>query len=125
MKISYVRLYADDAGESHFADVEEDLVLTDFAPPAAPLFLSPLVEATHAGFLCGPAGWEGDWHPSSARNLFIVISGEWEVEASDGEVRRFGPGDVLRVEDTTGKGHASRIIGDTQSLAAVVRMCDD
>lgn len=125
MKISYVRLYADQAGESHFEDLEEELVLTDFAPPAAPLFLSSLVEATNAGFLCGPSGWVGEWHPSSARNLFIVISGEWEVEASDGEIRRFGPGDVVRVEDTTGKGHASRIIGETESLAAVVRMRDD
>lgn len=32
--ITYARLYADENGESHFEDVEIDLKLTDYAPPA-------------------------------------------------------------------------------------------
>jgi hypothetical protein len=31
---SYVRLFADEKGESHFADVEVELGPIDFAPPA-------------------------------------------------------------------------------------------
>ena len=69
-----------------------------------------------------PAGWSSDWHPSSARNLFFVLSGEWEVTASDGESRRFGVGSVLLVEDTTGKGHSSRVTSETDSLAAMVQV---
>jgi hypothetical protein len=34
-----------------------------------------------------------------------------EVEASDGEVRRFGPGEAVLVEDTGGKGHITRNVG--------------
>jgi quercetin dioxygenase-like cupin family protein len=69
-----------------------------------------------------PAGWSTDWHPSSARNLFIVLTGEWEVTASDGESRRFSVGDVLLVDDTSGKGHRSRVISD--SLAVMVELSE-
>jgi len=124
MKISYVRLYTDSSGESHFEDLEEELALTNFAPPAAPLNLSSFMPATQAGFLGAPSGWHGDWHPSPARNLFFVLSGEWEIAASDGEIRRFGPGNILRVEDATGKGHASRVISDSDSLAGLVQLSD-
>ena len=124
MRVTYVRLYADSSGESHFEDLHEELTETDFAPPAAPLLLSNLVNATKTGFLAAPAGWVGDWHPSSGRNMFFVITGEWEIEASDGETRRFGPGSVLKVEDTTGKGHTSRVIGNRESLAGIVQLGD-
>ena len=119
---TYTRLYTDEAGESHFDEVEIDLVLTDYAPPAAPLFLSAFTPATQFGFMKAPAGWTSDLHTSSARNMFFVLSGEWEVTASDGETRRFGAGSVLLVEDTTGKGHRSRVVGDVDSLAAMVEL---
>ena len=45
-----------------------------------------------------------------------------EIPASDGEVRRLGAGSILLMEDTTGKGHAVRIIGDEDALAAIVQM---
>ena len=54
----------------------------------------------------------------------LYLAGEIEVEASDGEVRRFGPGSVTLVEDTTGKGHRSRVVGDTTALLAVVQLPD-
>lgn len=122
MQITFARLYADDKGESHFADVEEELILSDFAPSAAALHLSAFIPASQTGFLGAPAGWIGAWHTSPSRNLFVVLSGEWEVTASDGESRRFGPRSVLLVEDTTGKGHASRVIGAEDSLALLVRL---
>jgi hypothetical protein len=120
----YIRLYADDHGESHFEDVEIDLSLTDYAPPAPPLELSAMGLAAQFGFMRAPAEWSSDWHPSSARNLFFVLSGEWEVTASDGESRRFGVGTVLLVEDTTGKGHSSRVVSETESVAAMVQLSE-
>jgi hypothetical protein len=119
---TYVRLYCDEQGESHFADVEIDLRLTDYAPPAPMLELSSTMPATQFGFMKAPAGWSSDWHPASARNIFFVLTGEWEVTASDGESRRFPVGSVLLVEDTTGKGHSSRVVGETDSLAAMVQL---
>ena len=103
----YTRLYTDEHGQSHFADIEIDLTLTEYAPPAPPLSLSSFSPATQFGFMNAPVGWSSDWHPTSARNIFFVVTGEWEVIASDGESRRFAAGSVLLVEDTTGKGHSS------------------
>jgi quercetin dioxygenase-like cupin family protein len=119
---SFPRLYSDHKGESHFEQVEIDLELTDYAPPAPPLSLSANTPATQFGFMNAPAGWSSDWHPSSARNIFVVLSGEWEVTASDGESRRFGVGSVLLVEDTTGKGHSSRVVSAVDSLAVMVEL---
>ncbi len=121
---TYPRLYADDHGESHFADVEIDLAAAEYAPPAPPLDLSSFTPATQFCFMRAPAGWSSDWHPSATRNIFFVLSGEWEVIASDGEARCFATGSVLLVEDTSGKGHASRVLGDTDSLAAIVQLGD-
>lgn len=122
MKARYVRLYADAQGESHFEDLEAELNLHDFAPPAAPLHLSTFMPASQAAFFGAPAGWRGDWHPSSSRNLFVVLSGEWEVTASDDETRRFAAGSILLVEDTTGQGHTSRVVSREDSLAVLVEL---
>jgi hypothetical protein len=119
---TYTRLYSDERGESHFEDIEIDLTLTEYAPPAPPLGLSAFTTATQFGFMKAPAGWSSDWHPSSARNVFVVLSGEWEVTASDGETRRFGIGAVLLVEDVTGKGHTSCVIGEVESMAVLVEL---
>ncbi len=53
-----------------------------------------------------------------------LLSGEWEVTASDGEARRFAAGSVLCVEDTTAKGHSSQVVSQTDSVAAMVQLGD-
>jgi hypothetical protein len=122
MRTNYTRLFADEAGESHFADITLELALADFAPSAPPMGVSDSMPAAQSAFIGGPAGWIGDWHVSSARNLFVVLSGEWEIEASDGTVRKFSAPDVLLAEDTKGKGHRSRVISQEDSLALVVQL---
>jgi quercetin dioxygenase-like cupin family protein len=122
MNADYCRLYADSDGESHFEDVSVELREVDFASPAPALLLSEFGPAVRAALLGGPKGWQGEWHRSSGRNLFVVISGEWEVEASDGEKRTFSPTGVLLLEDTFGKGHNSRVISSDDSLALLVEL---
>ncbi len=122
--ITYTRLYSDAYGESHFEDIEIDLTLTEYAPPAPPLELSSITPAKQFGFMNTPAGWASDWHPSAARNMFFVLTGEWEVTASDGETRRFSAGSVLLVDDNKGKGHTSEVVSQTDSLAVTVQLID-
>ena len=117
--MKYIRLFADDDGESHFEDVEIEFAESEYTSSAAPVGLSAMSPVTQFGFMNAPAGWESDWHPSSARNFFVVIHGVWEVTASDGETRPFAPGSLVLVEDTAGKGHRSRVISD--SIAAIVQ----
>jgi hypothetical protein len=121
-KARYVRLYADGDGQSHFADEEMELRPVNFAPPAPPLNLSAFIATKQMAFVTAPAGWFGDWHPAPHRQFFFYLAGEVEVRASDGEVRRLGPGDTWLVEDTTGKGHTTRVIRD--NVVAVVQLAD-
>jgi quercetin dioxygenase-like cupin family protein len=54
----------------------------------------------------------------------FVLSGELDVEVTDGELRRFGPGDVILVEDIIGKGHISRALGDERVYMVAVPLVD-
>ncbi len=121
---TYVRVYADERGESHFEDVEVALTPRNYAPPAPALSLSPVLPATGFAFVRIPAGWSGDWHPTPMRQVFVYLAGEVEGETSDGERRRFGPGSVTLAEDTTGKGHRSRVVGDADALLVVAQLPD-
>ena len=122
--VKYTRIYSDTKGESHFEDIESELSMVNFAPPAPPLFISPLTKATQFGYLSCPVDWFGDWHPTPNRQVFFYLSGQIEAKVSDGEVRLFGPGSITLVEDTTGKGHTSRAVGKDRILLAVVQLED-
>lgn len=105
----YVRIWADDDGESHFEDVYLDateqpspgatsrVALSDRIPVADLEFRRVLEEASYVV----P-------HNAPERLFIVSLTGRIEVEVSDGEVRRFGPGAVTLVEDTHGKGHITR-----------------
>ncbi len=121
-KTRYVRLYADADGESHFSDEEMELKSVNFAPPAPPLNISAFTPARHFVLLHAPAGWFGNWHPTPYRQFFFFLAGKVEVRVSHGEVRRFEPGSILFVEDTTGKGHTTRVIGSDACTAVVVQL---
>ena len=121
----YVRLFADDTGESHFDDIEMEFTATDYVQSAAPLDFSATFPSSQVAFMRAPAGWTSELHVSSARNIFVVLSGEWEVTASDGESRNFEIGSALLVEDTTGTGHSSRVVSDTESVAVVVTLTQE
>ena len=54
------------------------------------------------------------------RQMHIYVEGEVEAEVSVGEVRRGSPGTVVLMEDTTGKGHKSRVVGDKPAVIFVV-----
>jgi uncharacterized cupin superfamily protein len=54
----------------------------------------------------------------------VTLSGEIEVTAEDGKTRRFGPGTVLLVEDLTGKGHTTRVVGSEVRVFMVVALED-
>lgn len=55
--LNYLRLYADDAGVSHFAPFGIEVSERNFAPPAPSFSVSPLEPASQHGFCwCQAAG---------------------------------------------------------------------
>ncbi|MGH2851704.1 MAG: hypothetical protein ACRDLP_13945 [Solirubrobacteraceae bacterium] len=103
----YVRLYADEQGESHFEDVVVSGEHQGHAIVTAPIALSSMimrrVVSTDA---------DAVRHNAPRRQFIVHLVGSVEVEASDGERRRFDPGDVVLVEDVVGRGHVTRWLGD-------------
>lgn len=97
------RIYSDSNGNSHFEDLE-----------------MPLEEAGEIGLLSAPLpakqvifrevvpAYDYDFHNAPQRQYIILLDGEIEIETSLGDMRRFGAGEILLVEDTTGKGHKTK-----------------
>jgi hypothetical protein len=96
MKIT--RVYTGPDDESHFEEIE--VKLNDILP------------ATGIYFRVGAVGQVQDWHPAPRRQYVITSSGEAEIEIGDGTKRRFGPGEIMLAEDTTGRGHITRVVGN-------------
>ena len=115
------RLFSDEHGDSHFEEIEFDMSEVQYAPPAPALEISSPIEATQFFWFRFPKDWEDGAHPSPRRQLFVVLSGQVEGWTSRGERRRFGVGDRLLMEDTSGKGHGARPInGETEALVVVL-----
>ena len=97
------RIYSDSNGDSHFENVQ-----------------IPLIEAGNIGRLSQELPAKGivfrevapsyDWnfHTTPQKQYIILLDGEIEIETSLGDKRTFKGGEILLVEDTTGKGHKTR-----------------
>lgn len=101
-----LRLYADRDGQSHFEELTPR-VQSDGDTEIAPL---PRAEG-NVYFRRVSAGQAPSWHNAPQRQFVVILEGEMEVEVSDGATRKFGPGDVLLVEDVSGAGHITRTLG--------------
>ena len=100
------RLYADKNGESHWQDVEVEYAETTRAGR-----LSKRLPANGIIFREVQPDYDLDWHPAPRRQYIINLDAGVQITASDGEARRIGAGEVILVEDTTGKGHLSKSVG--------------
>jgi hypothetical protein len=100
-------LYVDAAGESHFRDVE-----IEWVEESRGSRLSRRFPATGIIFRQVRANYDLDWHPAPRRQYIINLDAGVQITASDGESRVIGAGEVLLVEDTTGKGHLSQAVGN-------------
>jgi hypothetical protein len=110
--MSYLRIYADEKACSYFEMVEIELSSTNYAPPAPNLNTSAIESAERYVFLELLVVWYGDWHPTPVRQWLAIMSGECEFEAGDGEKITRKAGDVVLLDDTVGKGHQTKVIGD-------------
>jgi hypothetical protein len=98
-------LYEDAEGISHFRDIEVAWVEErHFSRLSARLPASGIIFRETSG------DYDLDWHPAPRRQYIINLDAGVQITASDGETRVIGPGEVLLVEDTTGKGHLSKAV---------------
>jgi hypothetical protein len=103
MKI--IRLYTGADNESHFEEIDVGLNLN------GRMEVSEFQSAKGMFFRRVPPTHCSSYHPAPRRQYVVTLVGQVEIEIGDGTVRRFGPGDVILAEDTTGHGHITRVIG--------------
>lgn len=118
--IEYLRIYADEQGCSHFETGTIVLDAKNYAPPAPSLNTSTTEPADKSVFLELPVGWYGDWHPTPVRQWLILMTGECEFEAGDAEKVIRKAGDVVMLDDLTGKGHQTKVLGDVPVRIAAI-----
>ena len=98
-------LYTDESGESHFRDIE-----VEWVEERRGSRLSTAFPASSIIFRQVPPSYDLDWHPAPCRQYIINLDAGVQITASDGESRVIGAGEVILVEDTTGKGHLSKAV---------------
>jgi hypothetical protein len=109
MKIT--RIYTGTDGQSHFEDLDIPLQESAYGR------LSGLVPTAGVVFRETPVNGLLDFHQAQRRQFVVTLSGLVEVECGDGTRRRFGSGDIMLADDTTGQGHIIREIeGPRRSL---------
>ncbi|NML59450.1 cupin domain-containing protein [Chryseobacterium cheonjiense] len=101
MKIT--RIFSDEKGESHFEDLEIPLV-----DQGEIGYLSENFEVKKLQFRKVSADYDYDFHHAPQKQFIVLLDGGVEIETSLGEFRQFQTGEILLVEDTTGKGHKTR-----------------
>lgn len=100
---SVTRLYSDSNGDSHFEDLE--IPLHDAGSVGK---LSEVLPANGIVFREVEPSYDWNFHTAPQKQYIILLDGEIEIETSLGDKRTFKAGEVLLVEDTTGKGHKTR-----------------
>jgi hypothetical protein len=104
-----LRIYADAQGASH---MEELAIATTGGRRARRALDVPVTKMLIREYTPSVV----DWHTAPVRQFAITAVGELEVEVSDGARRRVRAGEIVFLEDTTGKGHITRQIGPITNL---------
>ncbi len=91
------RMYTGEDGESHMEELQPS---------------DPIVETLNKVSGCALQVTEpsefGELHPAPRRRWMTVLSGQIDIQVSDGTIYSFGPEDLRLWEDLTGKGHRTR-----------------
>ncbi len=99
------RLYTGTDDETHFEEIDYELF--DSGKIGR---LSEKIPVKEMLLRETDGNYNYDFHPAPQKQFIILLNGEIEIETGLGEKRRFKAGDILLVEDTTGRGHRTKSI---------------
>jgi hypothetical protein len=108
---AYTKVVRTDDGGSRFEDAELRLDERRIADGVPPMFAGGLSVSAAVTFLRS-ADFDSAPHPAPREQWVVMVRGAIEVEVSDGARRRFAPGDLVFVADTTGRGHVTAAVGE-------------
>jgi quercetin dioxygenase-like cupin family protein len=109
------RIFTGPDGQSHSEEVELKLT-SDTA--------TDMLKATGIQFRRQPPGRFSDWHVGPRRQFIITLSGRGEIEVAGGKKIALVPGRIELIEDTTGKGHTTRVVGSEDRVSIAIPLAD-
>ena len=107
----YTIIVSTEDGGSAFEDASIELTEQPVAAGVPPMLVGALPDAAGVVFLRS-AAFDSEPHPAPRRQWVVMLRGAIEVQVSDGARRRFEPGDLVYVADTTGAGHVTSAVGE-------------
>ena len=106
--MDYLRIWADDRGDSHLEEVTLEREVRPAERGVAELWQSApvAVEALHVVTVKAD-DQQPDWHCGPRRQFVVFLDGWTRIATSDGDERRLAPGSLVLVEDLHGRGHGT------------------
>jgi hypothetical protein len=112
------RLYTGPDNQTHAEEVELKF------NPGRPAEVSRLLPVNAAELHRTAGGNAEDWHRAPRRQYVITLSGHGELEVAGGKKIPVGPGSIDLVEDTTGKGHITKVTGTEDRVTLQLPLAD-
>ena len=114
--MKFVRVYTGPDNESH-TELREPTFADGYGTRTT------LEEATGIIFAERPDDGFSDFHNAPRHQYVLYLTASVELGLGDGSSVVMEPGDVLRAEDTTGRGHTSRVL--IGGMVAIVPLADE
>ena len=105
LKARLIHVYVTPDGESHSDIVEIENTAGEI----------PVTSMTASAYERNDTN-AAEWHTAPRKQFAINLTGDLEVELSDGTRRAIGQGDLVYLEDITGKGHVTRVLTSVTNL---------
>ncbi|PWU06650.1 MAG: hypothetical protein C5B51_11825 [Terriglobia bacterium] len=116
--VMMTRLYTGADGQTHADEVEAKFTVGSTNE------VFQLMGVTGAELHRAKPGTVQDWHVAPRRQYVITLSGRAELEVAGGKKILVGPGNIDLVEDTTGKGHITRVVGNEERVTLQLPLSD-
>ncbi|HEY1240172.1 MAG TPA: hypothetical protein VGF16_06425 [Bryobacteraceae bacterium] len=116
--LTITRLYTGSDGQTHADQIEAKFTAGSNSD------VLKLMATTGAELHRAAPGTVIDWHTAPRRQYVITLSGRGEIEVAGGKKFEVGPGTIDLVEDTTGKGHITRVTGNEDRVTLQLPLTD-
>lgn len=113
------RFYTGPDGQTHAEKIEANFTAQSGGNDVYKLLANSGAELHRAA-----PGRVADWHVAPRRQYVVTLSGHGELQLGDGTKVAVGPGNISLVEDTTGKGHITRTVGNEDRVTLQIPLAE-
>ena len=115
-----VKVVATADGRSRFGDTNLEQREASYVQNVPPVLVSQPLPVEGLVVVTVPEDIRStELHPAPRRQFVIVLDGVFEIETSDGDRRTLSEGGLVLLEDTTGRGHVTRVLKSPASFLAL------